>query len=48
MYLRCFFLGCEWGEGTPTEIGGEELVCQRCSRCGAHRYLQLYEQRSRS
>ncbi|MGC4011749.1 MAG: PSPA7_2676 family Cys-rich small protein [Pseudomonas sp.] len=39
MRLRCFFLGCVWDEGNLTEVGHVPMVCQRCMRCGAQRYL---------
>ncbi|WP_338014486.1 PSPA7_2676 family Cys-rich small protein [Pseudomonas cavernae] len=41
MYLRCFFLGCQWDEGILTEVGSEVMLCQRCCRCGAHQYLKV-------
>lgn len=40
MRLHCFFRGCLWDEGTLTEVGAHWLLCQRCCRCGAHRYIQ--------
>ena len=39
MRLRCFFLGCAWDEGNLTEVGRVPMLCQRCARCGAQRYL---------
>ncbi|MEE9103186.1 PSPA7_2676 family Cys-rich small protein [Pseudomonas nitroreducens] len=41
MRLRCFFLGCHWDEGSPTDVGHVPMLCQRCARCGAQRYLAL-------
>ncbi|WP_420902320.1 PSPA7_2676 family Cys-rich small protein [Pseudomonas nitroreducens] len=40
MRLRCFFLGCAWDEGNLTEVGHVPMLCQRCARCGAQRYLR--------
>ncbi|MGE9762561.1 PSPA7_2676 family Cys-rich small protein [Pseudomonas sp. PDM20] len=41
MRLRCFFLGCVWDEGNLTEVGRVPMLCQRCARCGAQRYLAM-------
>ncbi|WP_306092904.1 PSPA7_2676 family Cys-rich small protein [Pseudomonas sp. SCB32] len=39
MRLRCFFLGCLWDDGNLTKVGHVPMLCQRCARCGAQRYL---------
>ncbi|WP_285899531.1 PSPA7_2676 family Cys-rich small protein [Metapseudomonas boanensis] len=39
MRIRCFLLGCIWNDGFHTEVGSEPMICQRCRRCGAHRYV---------
>ena len=44
MRIRCFLLGCHWTEGFRTEVGAVPMICQRCLRCGAHRYLSLPEE----
>ena len=43
MRLRCFFLGCRWSEGVPTRVGEVLMLPQRCSHCGAQRYLSAEE-----
>src|SRR5262245_57939019 len=44
MRIRCFLLGCHWTEGFRTQVGGAPMFCQRCLRCGAHRYLSLADE----
>jgi hypothetical protein len=39
MTFMCFLKGCTWMEATHELFGTEHLLCQCCSRCGAHRYL---------
>jgi len=39
MTFVCFLKGCNWQEPTHELFGNELLLCQCCSRCGAHRYL---------
>lgn len=39
MTFMCFLKGCTWKEATHELFGTELLLCQCCSRCGAHRYL---------
>ncbi|WP_371367051.1 PSPA7_2676 family Cys-rich small protein [Pseudomonas sp. QL9] len=43
MRLRCFFLGCQWSEGVLAHVGGMPMIYQRCSHCGAQRYLSVEE-----
>lgn len=43
MRLRCFFLGCRWGEGVLAHVGGTPMLYQRCSHCGAQRYISAAE-----
>ncbi|MDF3932072.1 PSPA7_2676 family Cys-rich small protein [Pseudomonas citronellolis] len=43
MRLRCFFLGCQWSEGALTRVGETLMLHQRCSHCGAQRYLSKQE-----
>jgi len=40
MRLHCFLFGCSWTEGHETDVGAEPMLCQRCKRCGAHRYVK--------
>ncbi|WP_308724478.1 PSPA7_2676 family Cys-rich small protein [Metapseudomonas otitidis] len=40
MRLHCFLLGCVWTDGYETEVGAEPMLCQRCQRCGSHRYVK--------
>ncbi|WP_280291045.1 PSPA7_2676 family Cys-rich small protein [Pseudomonas sp. BN417] len=44
MRIRCFLFGCRWTEGFRTEVGAVPMICQRCLRCGAQRYLSLPEE----
>ncbi|WP_447590623.1 PSPA7_2676 family Cys-rich small protein [Aquipseudomonas campi] len=39
MTFLCLIGGCVWAQATPMHVGNEALLCQRCSRCGANRYL---------
>ncbi|MFC5698042.1 PSPA7_2676 family Cys-rich small protein [Pseudomonas sp. GCM10022186] len=44
MRIRCFLLGCRWTESFRTEVGAVPMICQRCLRCGAQRYVSLPEE----
>lgn len=40
MKLRCLLMGCCWETGLPLILlGGERIRWQKCTRCGAHRYV---------
>ena len=34
MTIRCFFLGCKWGEPYRWQLGSEWLETKHCKRCG--------------
>lgn len=39
MTFLCLIGGCHWAGETHEHMGNEDLLCQCCSRCGAHRYF---------
>ncbi len=43
MSFICFFCGCAWMLQIPVRIGNEDLMQQRCSRCGSNRYVRPAE-----
>jgi hypothetical protein len=38
MTFLCLIGGCNWTAETHKHMGNETVLCQCCSRCGAHRY----------
>ncbi|MDE1164572.1 MAG: hypothetical protein PW845_04130 [Pseudomonas sp.] len=41
MTIICLIRGCEWSPQPDNELHNPLMLCERCVRCGAQRYLRV-------